>query len=37
MIADWGVEGGGVIMSTLYYTTVLDFLHTQHMTYFENS
>ena len=28
MIADWGVEGGGVIMhfmSTLHYTTFLDF------------
>ena len=24
-------------MSTLYYTTFLDFLHTQHMTYFENT
>ena len=24
-------------MSTLYYTTFLDFLRTQHMTYFENS
>ena len=24
-------------MSTLYYTTFLDFLHTQHMTYFEST
>ena len=40
MIADWG--GGGRwcymhFMSTLYYATFLDFLRTQHMTYFENT